>query len=147
MAAFSSFQIMASLIGSPLLMVVNGYSMVPVFQPFDLLIMDAIDADEVKMGMIVAVDHRDEAHFFEGYIVHRVHQIEEKNGYPWVSTKGDNNSYADEPVPIDDVVAKVAYSIPMIGFVLGPPVNMIIIIVFLFLAFKSYQKQKTLSSA
>jgi signal peptidase I len=107
--------------------------------------MDAVEPDDIEVGMIVAVDHRAEGHFFDGgYVVHRVLRTEDRGGELWVSTKGDNNKVADGFVPIEDVVARVVYSIPMIGFVLFPPVNLILSLAFIFLALKSYRKSKAL---
>ncbi len=142
LAGLTAFEIVTSLLGPPILMVVQGDSMLPVFQYFDLLVMDPIRPDEVEAGMIVAVDHREAGYPYGGFIVHRVYQFEDKkDGEPWVSTKGDNNEHPDEPVPVSDVVAKVAYSIPLVGFVLAPPVNVMIILALLFLAFRSYKKR------
>jgi len=142
LAGLTGFQIITSLFGAPILMSVNGKSMSPVFEQFDLLIMELIEPEDIEIGMIVAVDHRADGHFFEGYVVHRVVEMKEIDGDLLVRTKGDFNDDADELVYIEDVVAKVLTSIPVVGFVLSPPVNAMIILSLLYLGFRFYSSEK-----
>ena len=140
LAGLTGFQMITSLFSYPVFMTVSGYSMNPVLHQFDLLILEPIESTDVEIGLIVAVDHRGNGHFFEGYTVHRVIELKEIDGKQYVRTKGDYNSYADELVQIQDVSTKLSFFIPYVGFVLAPPVNVMMILVFLFLAFR-YHKQ------
>ena len=124
------------------MMVTMGESMIPVLEPNYLIIMSPVHASEVEVGMIVAVDHRGEHLFpFGSYIVHRVESIKEKDGELFVRTKGDNNKLRDERVPISDVKTKLIYAIPFVGLILTPPVSVMIILGFLYMAFRSYRKK------
>ena len=88
------------------------------------------------MEMIVAVDHREGLFPFGTYVVHRVHEISQKGDETWIKTKGDNNSHPDAAVPASDVVAKLVYSAPGIGFFLGPPMNLLLMLGLIGAAYK-----------
>jgi len=122
---------------------VNGNSMNPVFEQFDLLFLKLISPEEIKVGMIVAVDHRANGHFYQGFWVHRVVEIGEIDGEMTVLTKGDFNDYEDDLVFVNDVKATVILSIPVIGFLLSPPTSVMITLGLLFVGFRYY---KTMSN-
>ena len=147
LAAFTGFQILTSLFGAPLILSVQGNSMNPVFEQFDLLILKLISPEEIKLGMIVAVDHRANGHFYQGFWVHRVVEIEEIDGEMMVRTKGDFNKYEDEFVFVDDVKATVVFSAPIIGFLLTPPLNVMIILGLLFVGIRNYKTLSKLDSS
>jgi len=111
----------------------------PVFEQFDLLFLKLISPEEINVGMIVAVDHRANGHFYQGFWVHRVVEIGEIDGEITVRTKGDFNDYEDDLVFVNDVKATVILSVPVIGFLLSPPTNVMIILVLLFLGFRYYK--------
>ncbi len=138
---------LTSLFGAPLILSVQGNSMSPVYEQFDLLILKLISPDEVKLGMIVAVDHRGNGHFYEGFWAHRVVEIEEIDGEMKVRTKGDSNKYEDEFVVVGDVKATVVFSAPVIGFLLTPPLNVMIILGLLFVGVKNYKILHKLDSS
>ena len=139
LAALTGFQMITSLFGAPLLLSVNGNSMSPVFEQFDLLFLKLISPEEIKVGMIVAVDHRANGHFYLGFWVHRVIEIGEIDGEITVRTKGDFNDHEDDLVFVNDVKATVILSVPVIGFLLSPPSNVMIILVLLFLGVRYYK--------
>ena len=147
LAALTGFQMITALFGAPLLLTVQGISMSPVFEQFDLLILKLISPEELKLGMIVAVDHRANGHFYEGFWVHRIVEIEEVDGEMMVRTKGDFNEYEDEFVFVDDVKATVVFSVPVIGFLLMPPLNVMIILGLLFMAIRYYKILPKLDSS
>ena len=143
LATITGFQMITSLFGVPLLLSVNGNSMNPVFEQFDLLFLKLISPEEIKVGMIVAVDHRANGHFYQGFWVHRVVEIGEIDGEMTVLTKGDFNDYEDDLVFVNDVKATVILSIPVIGFLLSPPTSVMITLGLLFVGFRYY---KTMSN-
>jgi len=138
---------LTSLFGAPLILSVQGNSMSPVYEQFDLLILKLISPEEIKLGMIVAVDHRGNGHFYQGFWVHRVVEIEEIDGEMLVRTKGDSNKYEDELVVVADVKATVVFSAPVIGFLLTPPLNVMIILGLLFVGVKNYKILPKLDSS
>ena len=142
LGAFYSVQTISAFAGFPFVMVISGDSMVPALQSFDLILLKPVNPEGIRVGDIVAVDHRDEHNPFAGYVVHRVQEIKEKDGELLIRTKGDNIKRTDFPVPVDDVVAKVDMSIPFVGFIMSPPLNIIILVGLLYAALRIYKKER-----
>ena len=140
-AAFFSVQTVLSVMGYPMFVVTMGDSMLPMINPFDLLILSPISPDEIELDMIVAVDHREGLFPFGTYIVHRVYEFSEKGDELWVTTKGDNNPGPDSRVPATDVVAKLVFMVPVVGIIFGPPLNLLLMLGLIGAAYKLFQKK------
>lgn len=97
-------------------MVVLSGSMVPYFNPGDLLLLERTDPAQVNVGDVIAFhppNSKDEMTF----VTHRVVDIIEKNGTLYFRTKGDNNDDEDPfLVPQQNVYGRAVFSIPKLGF-------------------------------
>jgi len=88
-------------------------SMSPYMRVGDIAIVAAVPTDTIKVGDII--DYKMPERVF---IVHRVIRIEEQQGGTVFITKGDANGEPDaEPVLPDNVVGKVVFTVPKIGWV------------------------------
>ncbi len=99
--------------------VVLSGSMEPEFSQGDLIIVKETDSFEVN-DIVVFQDNN-------SLVVHRIIEI----GGETVTTKGDANNVADEPISAEAVKGKVMFSIPYAGVAvkaLRSPVGMIVII-------------------
>ena len=54
-AVFTVFQIVTAAMGHPVIMVVVGDSMLPALKPYDVVLIEPIDPEQVKVGEIVAI--------------------------------------------------------------------------------------------
>ena len=100
--------------------VVLSGSMEPTFSTGDLIVVK--EADDYQVDDIVV--------YQEGSIL-VVHKIIQRDGN-MITTKGDANNAADEPIDISLVKGKVIFAIPVVGTVvefLKSPVGTILIIV------------------
>lgn len=91
-------------------------SMYPVIQPGSLLFVSHIDANQVKVGTIIVFN----APWENGTLfAHEVINITYNKGVEYFVTKGVNNPAKDPlPVPVSDLVGKVALSVPYAGYLL-----------------------------
>lgn len=88
--------------------VVLSGSMEPKLYPGDLIITFKSNPKKLKVGDIITFKSNNQV------ITHRIEQINE-NGY---ITKGDNNDVVDEEiVKEDDIIGKVLFKIPKVGYV------------------------------
>jgi signal peptidase len=101
--------------GNRIYVVLTG-SMVPVFDPGSIVIDKEIKPDQVAPNDIVTFkDPRDP----NVLITHRVVQINQKNGSLIFVTKGDANNGKDPfVVPARNIIGKVNYSVPYLGYIL-----------------------------
>lgn len=90
---------------------VSGPSMQPHFGPGDIVIAKSVDTDSIGIGDIVRYRGG------QGYIVHRVVDIEETPEGRIFTTKGDNNNTEDPPVLESQVEGKVVFDLPYVGWV------------------------------
>ncbi len=103
---------------TPMVVVVSD-SMSPNINKGDLLFLQGVNPEDIKVGDVIVYD----AYGLwpgapEDPIVHRVIDIEEDDGKLYFETKGDNNYKKDkEPVPENRVIGKVVGRIPYIGWV------------------------------
>ncbi|ASJ01386.1 signal peptidase I [Thermococcus gorgonarius] len=97
-------------------MVVLSGSMIPYFNPGDIVLLEKTDPAQVEVGDVVAFhppNSKDETTF----VTHRVVDIVEENGTRYFKTKGDNNGDEDPfLVPQENVYGKAVFSIPKLGF-------------------------------
>ncbi|MDP4106729.1 MAG: signal peptidase I [Bacillota bacterium] len=101
--------------GNRIYVVLTG-SMVPVFDPGSIVIDKEIKPDQVAPNDIVTFkDPRDP----NVLITHRVVQMNQKNGSLIFVTKGDANNGKDPfVVPARNIIGKVNYSVPYLGYIL-----------------------------
>ncbi len=93
-------------------LVLSG-SMRPEIEVGDVLISTDVEADAIKVGDIIQFINKDEV-----IIMHRVVGFVETDGPDYFITKGDDNDSPDiEPVNPDNVLGKVVYNIPKIGWI------------------------------
>ncbi len=93
--------------------VVGSGSMTPVLRTGDVVIVDKVSADAIKVGDIV--EYREAGH---SDIVHRVISIEQTGQAKSFITKGDANTLPDaNPVMAANVIGKVVFTIPKVGWI------------------------------
>ena len=141
LAGFTGYQTVSGIIGVPNIMVVNGHSMMPALQMYDLLIMSNVQHDNISVGDIVAIDESDDEHL-KNYTVHRVVELDQKDDQFLVKTKGDNSIISDGFSDSEMIVGKLVLSIPKIGFLLSPPISIILILLLLIMSVYSRRKIK-----
>lgn len=99
--------------GNKLYIVLSG-SMAPVFDAGSIVAVKDIMPEDVVVGDIVTFKDPADA---SRVITHRVLEIKENNGALSFVTKGDANDAQDsEPVPGENILGRVSFSIPYIGY-------------------------------
>lgn len=94
--------------------VVPTGSMIPVINPGDMVIVAKTSGSNVKLGDII--EYRNVKEHIN--IVHRVIEVQGEDAQRFFITKGDNNNAPDiEPVPELNVVGKVVFNIPKVGWI------------------------------
>lgn len=97
-------------------MVVLSGSMVPYFNPGDIVLLERTDPAQVKVGDVIAFNPPD-AKDKTTFVTHRVVDVIKKNGTLYFKTKGDNNEDVDPfLVSQQNVYGKAVFSIPKLGF-------------------------------
>ena len=95
---------------NPTLTVIS-YSMYPALNRGDLILVKGTTPEEIEVGTVVVFRHK------EGLAVHRVVKIRGDT----ITTRGDANPEADDPITFDDIVGRVPtigdslVKIPLIG--------------------------------
>jgi len=95
---------------NPTLTVIS-YSMYPALNRGDLILVKGTTPEEIEVGTVVVFRHK------EGLAVHRVVKIRGDT----ITTQGDANPEADNPITFDDIVGRVPtigdslVKIPLIG--------------------------------
>lgn len=85
-------------------------SMIPELNVGDLAIIQKCNANDIKLQDIIEYK-------LEGYtVIHRVINIDQKDGHFYFTTKGDNNENKDAlPVSEDQLIGKVIFKIPYVA--------------------------------
>ena len=92
---------------------VGSGSMSPVLKTGDVVIIEKVSADTIKVGDII--EYRKNV---STNVVHRVIEIDDTAGTITFVTKGDANSTPDQnPVDADQVIGKVIFDVPKVGWV------------------------------
>ena len=87
-------------------------SMVPVFKKGDIVFVKETDFSSVNEGDILTVSFPDSS----GYFTHRVVSVDRDAGM--FRTKGDANESEDpQPSTAEQIVGKVWYSVPLLGYI------------------------------
>ena len=93
--------------------VVLSGSMKPTLGVGDVAVLRSVAPASVKEGDVVTFRSS------SGLITHRVVRVEETDSGRLLHTKGDaNNSIDPDPIADSQVIAKMAYSIPKVGFLM-----------------------------
>lgn len=79
---------------------IDGSSMNPFLRTGDRVLVRSCPADALACGDLVLLAEGD------GFCLHRVMVAQEKNGQPWLRTKGDGCGRWDPPVAAGSVVGK-----------------------------------------
>ena len=103
---------------SPSLVIVASNSMVPSLMPGDLLLVVRVDSDGISVGDVITF--RVEIPFIgERLVTHRVVDVLYSDGSIYYITKGDGNRGPDSwRIPYEQVVGKVVFRFPYLGFLL-----------------------------
>ena len=99
-------------------MAIATESMKPTYNPGDLILIKS--TRDIRVGDVIAFNVPP-PHDLEtsSPIVHRVIKIEQLNGIIFYKTRGDNNPKADPwIVPAANVIGKVIYDVPMLGYLI-----------------------------
>ena len=126
----------------PLVVVVSG-SMQPALEVGDIVIVQGMNATQIKEKDIIVFDLRENN--YTTRTVHRVVGIQILPNRTHVfTTKGDNNTSSDlTPVLGDQVYGRVIYRIPLLGYLaLDPMLPLAIIIVALIITLIWPEKQR-----
>ena len=95
--------------------IVRSNSMSPAFETGSLLIVTQVDARSVQVNDVITFRGENDS----VATTHRVVEIVDEDGLHFI-TRGDANNVNDPlPVPADEVIGRVVFSIPYIGYLLG----------------------------
>lgn len=99
------------------LMIVLSGSMQPAFDTGALVVVRDVDPNQILKGDIITFQ---ESVRPGPLITHRVIAIKKEKGSSLFVTKGDANPSADfYPVPGENIVGRVVWAIPWLGFIAG----------------------------
>lgn len=133
---------------NPFYVVVSG-SMVPKLYIGDLVIINHIRFDKLKVGDIIVFKARIENGQEEGAIIHRINSIRPIGNSVIVIAKGDANLVSmpgvDFPITNENYIGKVVYVIPKAGVAvrfISPPVNYIIFGIIIVVVVLKLRKRK-----
>jgi len=95
--------------------IVRSNSMSPTFETGSLLLVKHVDTSSIQVNEIITFKEKNDS----VATTHRVVKILNDNGLQFV-TRGDANN-VDDPMPVsaDEVVGRVVFWIPYIGYLLG----------------------------
>jgi len=96
--------------------VVQSSSMSPAIGAGDLVMVNDVETDDIDNGDIITFRTGDEA----TTVTHRVVDISREDDITLFTTKGDANEEPDsEPVAAENVVGRVWFSVPLLGYVVA----------------------------
>lgn len=99
-------------LGATPLTVLSG-SMEPALSPGDVVVVRPVDPDELRTGDVVTVQP---VSGDPTLVTHRVVQVDRDGAdVTGLVTRGDANGAADAPLVPDQVMGRVAYSVPLVG--------------------------------
>lgn len=90
--------------------IISG-SMEPAYPTGSLVYADPVEGSSLQAGDVVAFWEEEEV------IIHRVKEVDDQTGH--LVTKGDANEDVDlRPVPFQNVLGRVVFSVPVVGYFL-----------------------------
>jgi signal peptidase len=112
LAAFATARIVPAVTGGPTF-VVGGGSMEPTI-PIGAAVVDLpVAASDLRVGDVVSV----KVGALQAIFTHRITRLVQRDGAPWIETKGDANETADPSIiPASTVLGRVAAVIPGLGY-------------------------------
>ena len=88
-----------------------SWSMEPAYPTGSLVYADPVEGSSLQVGDVVAFWEEEEV------IIHRVNEVDDQAGH--LVTKGDANEDVDlRPVPFQNVLGRVVFSVPVVGYFL-----------------------------
>lgn len=100
--------------GSEKPMIVLSGSMTPIMLPGDMVIIRSVDPNDLVVGDVIAF--KDPGDKPNSFITHRIISLEEGKERIF-QTKGDANNVEDDfKVPASDVVGRLTFVIPFVGY-------------------------------
>lgn len=101
-------------IGHPVL-IVAGPSMEPAISLGAAVILADVTPEAVRVGDVVSLRSGPSQAIF----THRITRVVERDGAPWIETRGDANAAADPSLtPASAVLGRVAVTLPVAGYLL-----------------------------
>lgn len=98
--------------------VVAGPSMEPALSVGSAIIVEPVDPAALAVGDVVSIRSGPAAAVF----THRIVRLAQRDGAPWLETKGDANESSDPSiVPVQHVLGRVQAVIPYAGYLLVLP--------------------------
>jgi signal peptidase len=91
---------------------VSGPSMKPGLGPGDVVFARSVDVESIEVGDIIRFRAAN-----QGYVIHRVVDIDYAPDGLWFTTKGDNNNLEDPLIHQSRVEGKVVFDVPYVGWV------------------------------
>ncbi len=127
-----------------IIMVITSDSMFPVLNPYDLIIVERTNIEQIRVGDIITFNtHMEEL----GIVAHRTVELFDDHGEIGIHTRGDNVESVDPWVVHDeDLIGRVMNIVPKMGILLINPVRYaivsVIIITAISLMWSSYYKDR-----
>ena len=139
------------LVGDTKTFIVLSGSMMPMMMPGDMIIVNTINSENLKVGDVIAFK---DPYGASSIVTHRIISIDDSSGSRVFQTKGDANGIPDIfPVPSSTVIGKLVFVLPLVGYLPGflkdnPIVYVLAIIVpVLLLIFSEIQNIKDYSNS
>jgi signal peptidase I len=96
--------------------VVAGPSMSPAIPIGAAVILDTVPTSELVVGDVVSLQSGGQRAVF----THRITRLVDRDGEPWIETKGDANAEKDPSItPASAVIGRVAATVPNAGYLLA----------------------------
>jgi len=98
-------------------LIIGGGSMEPAISMGTAVIVDPVPAGDIRVGDVVSLRT---GPGLTAIFTHRVTRIVERDGVPWVETKGDANAAADPSITsTEHVIGRVSATVPFAGYLLA----------------------------
>ena len=97
-------------------LIIGGRSMEPAIPMGAAIVIERVAASELSVGDVVTMRVGTKPSIF----THRIVRLLTLDGQPYIETKGDANAAPDgATIPVTSVVGRVAWSIPLAGYLLA----------------------------
>ena len=98
-------------------LIIGGGSMEPAISMGTAVVVDPVAPTAIRVGDVVSLRTGTN---LQAIFTHRVTRIVERDGIPWVETKGDANPAADPSITsTEHVIGRVSATIPYAGYLLA----------------------------
>ena len=98
-------------------LIIGGGSMEPAIRMGAAVVVDPVAPRAIRVGDVVSLRTGPD---LQAIFNHRLTRIVERDGIPWVETKGDANAAADPSITsTEHVIGRVSATIPYAGFLLA----------------------------